>query len=141
RRQPVETPLHGVALHLLLEASDPDLKELVEVRAGDAEKLDSLQQGRGDVQRLVEHALVEFQPAQLAVEEVGWPKGCDRRHHQQRTKDYCHNGANDQLQMLESTLPPGQGGFKKRRNRSASSLLRPIWIGSQNARTWLSALQ
>ena len=87
RRQPVVAALHHIALNLLLESRDADFKEFVEVRTGDAKKLDSLQQWRRGVQRLVENALVEFQPAQFAVDKVGRPKfrHCGRHIRSQNT--------------------------------------------------------
>ena len=75
------TPLDDIAFDLLFEPRNPDFKKLVEVGAGDAEKLDALQQRGRVVQRLFEHALVELQPAQLTVEEMGRTKCCHRRRH------------------------------------------------------------
>ena len=83
-REAVDVALHHFAFDLLLEPGDADLEQLVEVRTGDAEKFDALQQWRGGIQRFVQHALVEFQPAQLPIDEVGWPKGSCRRHHSER---------------------------------------------------------
>ena len=53
----------------LLEAGDPHHEELVEVRRGDRRELDPLEQRRRRVGRLLEHALVEREPRQLAVDE------------------------------------------------------------------------
>jgi hypothetical protein len=44
-------------------------KELVEVRRGDGEELDALQQRQVVAQRFVEHALVELDPGEFAVEK------------------------------------------------------------------------
>ena len=85
RRQAVQAPLHHVAFDLLLQPGDADLEKFVEIRAGDAEKFHPLQQRRGGVQRFVEHALVELQPAQLAIDEVGRPEGCCRHRHSPET--------------------------------------------------------
>jgi hypothetical protein len=69
-REAVHAALDHVALDLLLDAGHAHLEKLVEIRAGDAEELHALKQWRGGVERLIEHALIESQPAQLAVEEV-----------------------------------------------------------------------
>jgi hypothetical protein len=69
----VHAALRHVAFHLLLEAGDANLEEFVEVRADDAEKLHALEQRVRGIAGFGEHALVEFEPAQLAVQEyVGW---------------------------------------------------------------------
>ena len=83
-REAVNAALHHVAFDLLLEPGDADLEKFVEVRAADTEKFDTLQQRRGGIQRFVEHPLVEFQPAHLPIDEVGWPKGSCRRRHSER---------------------------------------------------------
>ena len=69
-RAAVHRALGRVAFDLLLEAGDAHLEKLVEVRAADAEEFQAFEQGIRRIQRLVEDALVEFQPAQLAVEEM-----------------------------------------------------------------------
>ena len=53
---------------LLLEAGDPHLEELVEVAAEDAEELEPLEQRRPGVERLVQHAAVELEPGELAID-------------------------------------------------------------------------
>jgi hypothetical protein len=63
---------------LLLQPGDADHEELVEVRRDDADELEPLVEGQGGVARLLEHALVEGQPGQLAVEEQPRP-GLDAR--------------------------------------------------------------
>ncbi len=55
-------------LDLLAQAGDPDLEELVEVAGEDGQELDPLEQRVALVARLVEHAGVELEPGQLAVE-------------------------------------------------------------------------
>jgi len=54
---------------LLLEAGDADHEEFVEVRAGDGEELQPLQGGDARIEALLEHALVEGQPRELAIDE------------------------------------------------------------------------
>ena len=68
--QAVHAALDHLALDLLLEAGHAHLEELVQVRADDAEELHPLQQRVLRVERLVEHALVELQPAQFAIDEM-----------------------------------------------------------------------
>ena len=53
---------------LALEAGDADHEEFVEIVARDGEEAQPLEQGMGRVARLLEHAPVEGQPGQLAVE-------------------------------------------------------------------------
>jgi hypothetical protein len=55
---------------LLLQTCDSDFKKFIQVGADDAEKLQAFQKRVGLVKRLIKHALVEFQPAQLAVDEI-----------------------------------------------------------------------
>ena len=66
RGSAVSGGLREAALHLLFEAGHPDLEKLVQIRADDAEELHPLEQGVPRVDRLVEHALVELQPAELS---------------------------------------------------------------------------
>ena len=71
----IHAALHDIALNLLLQAGHADLEKLVEVRAGDDEKLHALEQRIRGVERLVEHPLVEFQPTQFAADKVGSVEG------------------------------------------------------------------
>ena len=57
-------------LDLLLHARDADLEELVQVGRDDAEELQALEQRHGAVLGLREHAAVELERLQLAIEEV-----------------------------------------------------------------------
>ena len=70
RRQPVHAALDHAAFDLLLQAGDAHLEKLVEIGTDDAEELQPFQQGIGRVERLVQDALIEFQPAQLAIDEM-----------------------------------------------------------------------
>ena len=56
--------------HLLLQARDPDLEEIVEILAEDGQETHPLQQGQLRVLRHRQHSLVEVEPGQLAVEET-----------------------------------------------------------------------
>ena len=58
-----------VFVELGLQPRDPDLEEFVEVRCADRQKPEPLQQRVGWVARLFQHALVEIEPAQLAIDE------------------------------------------------------------------------
>ena len=51
------------------QSGHPDQEELVQIRADDGQELEPLQQGQFLGQPLLQHAVVELQPAQLAVEE------------------------------------------------------------------------
>ena len=55
-------------LHLLAQAGHPDLEELVEVAREDGQELHPFEQRIALVARFVEHAGVELEPGQLAVE-------------------------------------------------------------------------
>ena len=71
------------AMHLGPQARDPDHHEFIEIAAENAEKLDPLQQWIGVVLGFFQHARVEFQPAQFAIDEVDRAKndldGCGGR--------------------------------------------------------------
>jgi hypothetical protein len=77
----VDAAFDDVAFDLLFEAGDADFEELVEVGAGDGEELDAFEEWVGGVERFVEDALVEREPAEFAAEEVicreslHWAKG------------------------------------------------------------------
>jgi len=68
--QPVHAALDSVALNLLLYPGDANLEEFVEVRTDDAKELQPLQQWILGVERLVQHALIELQPAQFTIDEL-----------------------------------------------------------------------
>jgi hypothetical protein len=57
-------------LLLLLETSHADFEKFVEVRTHNRKELQALQQGICGVESLIKHTLVEFQPAQLTVDEM-----------------------------------------------------------------------
>ncbi len=67
-RHLVGAALAGRKRHLLLQAGDPDLEELVEIAAGDAQELQAFEQRIGDVLGLFEYAPVELQQRQLTVD-------------------------------------------------------------------------
>ena len=67
-RPPVGRAGDGAGLDLLAQAGDADLEELVEVAGEDRQELDPLEEGVSGVARLVEHARVELEPGELAVE-------------------------------------------------------------------------
>ena len=71
-RQSVRAALHRAGLQQLLEARDPDLEEFVEIGAGDAQESHPLEQRNGGVLGLLEHALIEFEERQFAIDvELG----------------------------------------------------------------------
>jgi hypothetical protein len=53
-----------------VSAGHAHLKKLVEIRTGDAEEFDPLQQRVARIQGLIEDPLVEFEPRQLAADKV-----------------------------------------------------------------------
>ena len=65
----VGAALLHVSDQLLLEAGDADHEELVEVGAGDGEELQPLERGNAGIEAFLQHALVERQPGQLAIDE------------------------------------------------------------------------
>ena len=72
-------PNGDAGLHLLLQAADADHEELVEVGAEDGQELEPLQQRHLRVLGLLQHAAVELQPAQLAVDVQGRIVKCRHR--------------------------------------------------------------
>ena len=70
RRQAVGGDRDRVELELLLEPGDTDLEELVEIAAHDAQETQPLEQRRMRILGLRQHAAVERQDAELAVEEI-----------------------------------------------------------------------
>jgi hypothetical protein len=56
-------------VHAPLQGGNPDHEELVQVRAEDGQELHPLEQRHGGVLRLFEHAPVEVQPRQLAIQK------------------------------------------------------------------------
>ena len=69
RRHPGRDPAPSLVVDRRFQSGDADHEELVEVRRGDRGELDALQQRLRRVGRFLEHALVERQPGQLAVDE------------------------------------------------------------------------
>ena len=57
-------------LDALFEAGDPDLEKLVEIVRRDAQELEPLEQRHACIECLREHALVEFEQRQLAIDVV-----------------------------------------------------------------------
>ena len=68
--KPIRPGVGGASLLLLLQTRDPDLEKFIQVGADDAEKLQAFQKRVRFVKCLIKHALIEFQPAQLAVDEI-----------------------------------------------------------------------
>jgi hypothetical protein len=62
-----------------LQPADADHDEFVQVRAGDGQEFQTLQQRQPLVRRFVQDALVEFEPAELAIEEFGGGEGFGHR--------------------------------------------------------------
>ena len=70
RLQSVNRGTVGDGLDALLGSRDPDFKELIEIGADDAEEFDPLQERLVGIPSFIQHALVEFQPAQFAINKV-----------------------------------------------------------------------
>jgi hypothetical protein len=68
RAHAVGRGMRAAGRDLLLQAGDADLEELVEVAGEDRQEADALEQRVALVHRLVQHALVEVEPRQLAVD-------------------------------------------------------------------------
>src|SRR5262249_60814154 len=67
-RHAVGGELTATELLQLLEARDPDLEELVQVAAGDAQKLQPLEQRHRFIECLIENALVELEKRQFPID-------------------------------------------------------------------------
>src|SRR5437879_6480082 len=68
--QSVRTDAACFALDLLFDPCDSNLKELVQIRANDREKLNSLDKRLPLVLRFFENTAVELEPAQLTIDEI-----------------------------------------------------------------------
>ena len=96
---------------LLQRRRDANHEELVEVRAGDAEELHPLEQRVRLVARLREHALVELQPAQLAIDverrvlQVGRFELAERVRHAARAAPVPGAAASGDLPAVEVRRP------------------------------------
>lgn len=69
QRHAVRRERAGIVAHLLLEAGHPDFEEFVEVAARDADEAQALEEGHVRIGGLGEHALVEAQDAEFAIQE------------------------------------------------------------------------
>ena len=69
------------------EAAHADHEKLVQIAGKDGDKAQPLDQRHGGVRRLGEHALVELQPAQLAVLRVAQVAGLDAIHTDSSSND------------------------------------------------------
>ena len=67
---PVRRHRQVAGVELPLETGHADHEELVEVRAEDGQELHALEQGRGGVLGLLQHAAVELEPGQLPIDEA-----------------------------------------------------------------------
>ena len=69
RREPIGATLVLPQFHDFLQSGHANLEELVEVGTGNAQELEPFQQGQPLVLGLLQHALVELQQRQLAIDE------------------------------------------------------------------------
>ncbi len=72
RRQVVRARLGRAECDLLLDAGDPNLKELVQIRAGDTQKSQTLQKRNGVVHGEIQYPVVKRKQAQLAIRVEFW---------------------------------------------------------------------
>ena len=70
-RHPVGADLARLALNLLFDSSDANLEKLVQIVAEDGHEFDPLHQRLRWILRFFENAPVKFEPAQLAIDEIG----------------------------------------------------------------------
>jgi hypothetical protein len=70
--------LHDPGRHLTLESCHAHLEELVQVATTDRQELEPLQERGAVVQRLVQHAAIELQPGQLAIDVERWVPQVER---------------------------------------------------------------
>src|SRR5436305_12664885 len=68
--QSVRGEIARFALDLLLDSSDPNLEELIQVRTENRKELDALNEGLGWILCFLKHAAIEFQPTQLAIDKI-----------------------------------------------------------------------
>src|SRR5438270_12488846 len=66
--QTVGADVARAILNLLEKAGDAHLHEFVEIIGGDGEKLDALEKRVADVASFLEHAAIELQPLNVAIE-------------------------------------------------------------------------
>ena len=71
RRHAVRADVARLAFDLLFDAGDANLEKLVEIVAEDGHELDPLDQRLRWILRFFQNAAVKFEPAQLAINEIG----------------------------------------------------------------------
>ena len=74
RRAAIDRQLFDLSLLLPAQASHADHEKLIKVATGNRQETEPLQQGVRWVRRFFQHALIKFQPRQLAVKiaRIGW---------------------------------------------------------------------
>src|SRR5262249_47929887 len=70
RRAPVGGPAHGARRGLLVQLGDANGEELVQVRGRDRAEADAVEERQLGVGGQTEHAPVEVDPRQLAIEDA-----------------------------------------------------------------------
>ena len=78
-RQPVLARRFDAGKHLAAQARHADHVELVEVRGGDRQEAQALEQRMALVLGFLQHPLIELEPGQLAIEKAARSKGGDPR--------------------------------------------------------------
>src|SRR6185437_15054917 len=105
-RQAIGRERARAQLEQLLEAGDPDLEELIEIARGDKEEAQPLEQRHRLVEGLREHAAVELEEGQLAVEvEAGRLEiGCVHAPKYSRLRELMHERAGDRLHSFITSV-------------------------------------
>ena len=106
--------------------ADAHHEELVEVGAEDRQELQPLEQRHARIDRLVQHARVELEPAQLAVEIEGG--GRSRLGHVARRRGERPPGGF--RRTCDIDLLSGQGRRESRHVRTTRMTAEPYWIES-----------
>jgi hypothetical protein len=109
---------HRVELELLLDSGHPNLEELIEVAADDAQETQALKQRRARISGLPEHPPVEGEQTDLAIEEVL------RRETGGGLEGRCFGGRGDDVHgFIPSEGMDRAGGFENEHITTIGSLL------------------
>ena len=108
-RHALGSRLRDAELDLLLDARDADLEELVEIRGDDREEPQPLEQRHGCIRSLREHAPVEREDAELAVERRHADRGFSGHWAQEDRVPKLHSDDNDSLRAGQAGVTvPGE---------------------------------
>jgi hypothetical protein len=68
--QAIRAYIARLAFDLLLDSGDPDLEELVQIRAEDRKELDALNERLRCVLCFLKDTTIELEPAELAIDKI-----------------------------------------------------------------------